>query len=184
MSQDLDSSITLRLATPSDIAAIVALVERAYRGDTSRLGWTTEADLLDGQRTDTEEITNLLADPSTRLIVAAERDSLLGHVLLRREKDTGYVGMLAVDPTRQGAGLGQGLLAEAERRAIAEFGLRRTRMTVISLRTELIAWYERHGYRRTLRREPFPYGNPRFGLPQRPDLEFLVLEHDLLPPEG
>ena len=84
--------------------------------------------------------------------------------------------MLAVKPARQTRGLGKALLAEAERRARGELGAARVRMTVIEQRTELIAWYERRGYRRTGATEPFPYGNPRFGLPKRPDLRFVVLE--------
>jgi len=173
------SDFELRRATPSDIPGIVRLVESAYRGESSRAGWTTEADLLGGQRTDAEEIAELLALPHVRSIVAVRPGSLDGHVLLRRDPDAGYVGMLAVAPELQGAGLGKRLLAEAERCTLTDFGLGRTRMTVISLREELIAWYERHGYHRTGRREPFPYDNPRFGLPKRPDLEFVVLEHAL-----
>ena len=50
------------------------------------------------------------------------------------------------------------------------------RMTVIDVRDELIAWYERRGYRRTGIRKPFPYGDTRFGVPRRDDLRFEVLE--------
>lgn len=171
--------IPLRFATIADCSAIVALVESAYRGESSRAGWTTEADLLDGQRTDMEEVTQLLTDPEARLIVADQGDQLLGNILLRREADSAYIGMLAVSPQLQAQGLGRQLLTRAEEVAVHTFGLHRAHMTVIAQRAALIAWYTRRGYVVTPERQPFPYGNPRFGLPRRPDLEFVVLEHTL-----
>jgi ribosomal protein S18 acetylase RimI-like enzyme len=170
---------TLRSATPSDCSAIVALVESAYRGEASRAGWTTEADLLDGQRTDPEEVSSLMANPEARLIVAERGGQLVGNVLVRREGDSAYIGMLAVAPQLQADGLGRRLLTHAEEVAITTFGLHHAHMTVIVQREALIAWYVRRGYVVTPHREPFPYGNPRFGLPQRPDLEFVVLTHAL-----
>jgi ribosomal protein S18 acetylase RimI-like enzyme len=164
-----------RYATPADCAAIVALVESAYRGGSSRAGWTTEADLLGGQRTDADEIAAILAEPHARLLLALDGGEILGCVLLRREREGAYLGMLAVRPQLQGGGLGKRLLGEAEARARSDLGATRIRMTVIEQRKELIAWYERRGYANTGRTEPFPYGNPRFGLPKRDDLRFVVL---------
>ena len=105
---------------------------------------------------------------------------LLGCVLLRREAAGAYIGMLAVRPFLQATGIGKRLLAEAENRARMEFAATRARMTVIEQRQELIAWYIRRGFLVTTRTEPFPYGNPRFGLPRRADLRFLVLEKALV----
>ncbi len=172
--------LEFRCATSADAADVVGLVESAYRGDASRAGWTTEADLLDGQRTDAEELAGILADPDARLLLAARGHEIVGCVLLRREAVTGaYIGMLAVRPFLQALGIGKRLLAEAEKRARAEFGTKRSRMTVIEQRQDLIAWYVRRGYRVTTRTEPFPYGNPRFGSPRRADLRFVVLEKTL-----
>jgi len=168
--------VRYRDAVPADIPALVALVESAYRGESSRVGWTTEADLLGGQRTDAEDIAALLGDAAARILLAVEAEDVVGCVLLRREPGGAYLGMLAVKPALQTRGLGKALLAEAEGRARGELGAARVRMTVIEQRTELIAWYERRGYRRTGATEAFPYGNPRFGLPKRPDLRFVVLE--------
>jgi GNAT superfamily N-acetyltransferase len=167
-------------ATIGDASSIVALIESAYRGETSRAGWTTEADLLEGQRTDLEEVTRLIADPSSVIILATSGEDLLGCVLVQDEGPCAYIGMLAIRPDLQARGLGRQLLAEAERCARARFHAMRTRMTVIVQREELIQWYERRGYFRTPHRLPFPYGNTRFGLPTRPDLEFLVLEKQLV----
>lgn len=163
-------------ATAADVPAIVALIERAYRGDASRAGWTTEADLLDGQRTDADEVAALVARPDARLVLAHDGDALVGSVLVAGGGAAGYLGMFAIEPGRQGGGLGRAVLAEAERVLRDDLGCTRARMTVIVQRAELIAWYERRGWRLTGEREPFPYGQPRFGLPRRPDLEFAVLD--------
>jgi ribosomal protein S18 acetylase RimI-like enzyme len=132
--------------------------------------------LLDGQRTDEAEIDEILANSKARLVLSGSSEQLLGCVLVRNDAEGAYVGMLAVNPRVQAGGLGRGLLAEAERIARAEFQAKLARMTVIVQRQDLIGWYVRRGYVVTAHREPFPYGNPRFGLPRRPDLEFVVLE--------
>ena len=172
-----------RSATAADADGVVALVESAYRGDTSRVGWTTEADLLGGQRTDREEVDSLLARADVSLILASARepraqapDQLVGCVCVRFEADArAIIGMFAVRPELQGAGLGSALLGEAERVA-RERGVRSAEMTVLEQRPELLAWYGRRGYLPTGETEPFPYDNPRFGLPRRKDLRFSVLE--------
>ena len=169
-------TLTFRDAAPADAAAIVALVDRAFRGDASREGWTTEADLLDGQRTDNSAVLEMIAAARDTLLLAHRDGTLVSSLLLRDKGDgSAYVGMLAVEPALQGHGVGRALLAEAERRALA-FGASTMRMTVIAQRTELVAWYERLGYRRTGEREPFPYGQPRFGVPKRDDLYFVVMK--------
>lgn len=171
-----ESPMEFRVAGPGDASSIVTLVESAYRGAVSRAGWTTEADILDGQRTDLEEVSTILLDQSCRIVLAHSGGALFGTVMVRNEAEAAYVGMLAIRPDCQARGLGRQLLEQAERLAAETFSANKTEMTVIIQREELIRWYERRGYRRTERREPFPYGNPRFGLPKRPDLEFIVLE--------
>ncbi|KAB7771978.1 GNAT family N-acetyltransferase [Xanthomonas maliensis] len=170
---------TFRTATVEDIDALVALVTSAYRGDTSRVGWTTEADFLDGARIDPEVLRqDLLRDRS--LVLLVEQDGQLracAHIA--DDHGAGYFGMFAVDPTAQGSGLGKLLLAEAERIVHGVWGLPVMRMTVIDIRHELVAFYERRGYRRTGILKPFPYGDARFGIPLRDDLRFEVLEKPL-----
>lgn len=175
----MPSPTVFRVATPADVAAIVALVESAYRGDSGRRGWTTESDLLDGQRTDADEVAALIADPAARMLLAERDGQLLASCLIQRQGEAAYFGMFAVDPVRQGGGLGKAVLAEAERVATTQWQCRTMRMTVIVQRTELIAWYERRGYRRTGQFQPFPYGDPRFGLPRRDDLRFELWVKDL-----
>ena len=168
-----------RNAAPADIDALVALVTCAYRGDASRAGWTTEADLLDGNRIDPDVLRADLERPRSRVLLAEGHDGLQACAHVAEEDGAGYFGMFAVRPGLQGGGLGTRLLAECERIACEEWQLPVMRMTVIDVREELIAYYERRGYRRTGRFKPFPYGDARFGLPKRDDLRFEVLEKSL-----
>ncbi|MFR9725620.1 GNAT family N-acetyltransferase [Streptomyces sp. MS19] len=174
--------LTFRDATESDVPALVALVESAYRGDASRAGWTTEADILEGQRTDPDGVREILRDPDSLVLAVEDGGALTACCHIQRRAADGpgeaaaaYFGMFAVRPGLQGAGLGRAVLAEAERRAAAGWGVARMEMQVISVRDDLIAWYERRGYVRTGRTSPFPYGDERFGLPLRADLEFELL---------
>jgi ribosomal protein S18 acetylase RimI-like enzyme len=168
-----------RAAGDDDLDAVVALVTSAYRGDASRVGWTTEADLLDGERIDRAVLRDDMHQPRSRILLAEAEGRLLACAHVADIEGSGYFGMFAVRPELQGAGLGKRVLAEAERIAREEWALPRMRMTVIDVRDELIAWYARRGYRRTGIFKPFPYGDLRFGVPKRDDLRFEVLEKDL-----
>jgi ribosomal protein S18 acetylase RimI-like enzyme len=172
--------IGYRDAVPEDVPVLVPLVESAYRGDASRAGWTTEADILQGQRTDAEGVAAVITDPRSRLMVVERDGDLVACCQLEHRGEAAYFGMFAVRPELQGAGLGKRIIAEAERRVRELWGVREMHMTVISVREELIAWYERRGYRRTGRTTPFPYGDERFGVPQRDDLEFELLVKPLV----
>ena len=166
-----------RDAVLDDVDAIVAMVESAYRGDASRQGWTTEADMLDGQRTDADSVRALIQKEGSR-VVLAERDGELvacAH-LDRHDGDACGFGMFSVRPQLQGRGIGNALIRECERLARTEWRCRVVDMSVIRQREDLIPFYERRGYRRTGATRPFPYGNARFGQPRRQDLEFIVLE--------
>ena len=174
------TDIVVRDAGTADIPALHRLIESAYRGEASRAGWTTEADLLDGQRTDPDDLAGILADPSQALLTAWRDGELLGCVLIAdRGEGTGYFGMLSVSPTLQGGGLGRRLVEAAHAALAARFGARRVRISVFPQRETLIAWYRRLGYELTGETLPFPYGDPRFGLPLRDDLHFIVMERSL-----
>lgn len=170
----------LEPTTSVDLAAVHALIESAYRGDSARAGWTHEADLLDGQRTDLTELEGMLADENKQLLVLRNGEMLVACVALTDIGDgLSYLGMLTVHPERQAGGVGRLMLAAAEEHAATRFAAATVEMTVIAQRQELIAWYIRRGYRVTGERRPFPHGNDRFGLPRTNDLEFVVLEKRL-----
>ncbi|MEV6398193.1 GNAT family N-acetyltransferase [Streptomyces sp. NPDC051907] len=171
--------LSYRDAVEADVQALVPLIDSAYRGDASRTGWTTEADLLEGQRTDPEGVLAVIAAPGSRLLLVEQGGETVACCQLEHRGEAAYFGMFAVRPELQGAGLGRQIIAEAERRARETWGVREMHMTVISVRDELIAWYERRGYRRTGKLSPFPYGDERFGVPQRADLAFELLVKEL-----
>jgi ribosomal protein S18 acetylase RimI-like enzyme len=164
-------------ASPPDAPAINHLVNSAYRGDGSRQGWTTEADLLDGTRIDEAAVRQLVARPDTTVLTYREGSEILGCVELRTDGGKLYLGMLTVKPNTQGKGIGKKLMAAADEHA-RSLGITTIFMTVISVRTELIEWYVRHGYRLTGERKPFVVPDSRWGIPKQP-LEFVVLEKQL-----
>jgi N-acetylglutamate synthase-like GNAT family acetyltransferase len=145
MSIATPSATTFRAATTADTDAIVALVESAYRGDVSRKGWTTEADMLDGQRTDVSGVDALIRKSGSRVLLIERDGELLACSHVEKQGDATYFGMFSVRPDQQGGGLGKAMLAEAERIARDEWACREMQMTVISIRDELIEWYERRG---------------------------------------
>lgn len=170
------TELTFRPATLADIDALVLLVTSAYRGDASKQGWTTEADMLDGQRIDPGVLRKDIERERSLVIIAEREAQLLACAHVAEENGAGYFGMFSVQPGLQGGGVGKLLLAETERIARDEWRLPAMRMTVIDIRDELIAFYERRGYRRTGITKPFPYGDERFGIPKRDDLRFEILE--------
>ena len=173
------STLRFRMATPADLESIVVLVTSAYRGESSKAGWTTEADFLDGNRIDREVLAQDIVRPRSRVLVAERDGTMLACAHVCEEHGAGYFGMFSVQPTLQGGGVGKAVLAEAERIVREEWALPAMRMTVIDIREELIAFYERRGYARTGIKKPFPYGDARFGIPRRDDLRFEVLEKAL-----
>jgi len=167
-------------AVADDAPAIHALVESAYRGDAARRGWTHEADLLGGQRTDVAAIAAIIASRDARILVARGDAGPMASVVVERKSDTVvYLGMLAVDPARQTGGLGKTMIAAAEAVGRDVFAATTMEMTVIERRTELIAYYRRRGFEPTGERRPFPYDDPAFGIPKSRDLDFIVLAKPL-----
>ncbi|TFU00379.1 GNAT family N-acetyltransferase [Polymorphobacter arshaanensis] len=164
-------------AADSDIPAVAALMNRAYRGESS--GWSSETSFISGDRTSEALLrADLAAEPAAVLLkwVDGPGAGFDGSVWLQPVAgNVWYLGSLAVDPHRQNDGLGRRILAAAEDWARARDATR-IRMTVVNVRETLIAFYGRCGYAPTGATEPFPYGDDRFGKPLRDDLAFVILE--------
>ena len=165
--------VTVRTALAVDLPRLHPVIERAYRGDSARQGWTHEADLLSGERIDFDALKGHFDDPLQRLLVAERDGAIVGCVsLTQHDGGRAYLGLLCVDPDCQAGGIGKAIIAAAERVARADMGAERIEMTVISSRKELIAFYERRDFRRTGEMRPFP-------IPVDPPLEMVVLEKAL-----
>ena len=170
-------------ATIENAEEIAMLVNSAYRGDSSRQGWTTEADFLDGQRTSAEQIRQILNDPRQALLILRSpgNSAIDGCVALENtdRPATCYLGMLTVKPGVQARGIGRFLLEAAEKFAAKNWNCGNVILGVIQIRESLIAWYERRGYKKTGETKPFPYGDEQFGIPKRDDLYFVFLEKSI-----
>ena len=176
---ELISGRVIRQAMQADAPHAAALINSAYRGEVSRQGWTTEVDLLQGKRTDEAELLALLEEPDGALLVCVENDLLLATVHLQHRHGTAWLGMLAVKPDVQGQGIGRNLMRYAENYARMQWRCTRIRMSVVTLRTELIAYYERRGYRRTGELEVFPV-NAGLWTPKVEGLQLEILEKRLV----
>lgn len=174
----MNIDISISKVTPSDISELVILVNSAYRGDSSKKGWTTEADLLDGVRIDYDTLLEQVNHPNQIILKAKDgSQKIIGCVSLQEKKGKFYLGMLTVQPDIQATGIGKNLLAAAEDYAKSK-NVDCIEMTVISIRQELIAWYQRRGYKLTGEKRAFPT-DPKFGI-QKQDLEFVVLEKKIV----
>jgi len=164
-------------ATIEDISALEKLLNSAYRGEDSKKGWTSEADLLQGElRTDGETLRRLMQTPGAVFLKYVNQQSIEGCVFLQKLESKLYLGMLSVSPLIQAKGIGKQLMFEAEEYARSQ-NCSVIFMKVISIREELVAWYERKGYHKTGKTEPFPRDD-RFGVPTQ-TLEFIIMEKEI-----
>jgi ribosomal protein S18 acetylase RimI-like enzyme len=165
-------------ATPDDAADIARLVNSAYRGDSSRQGWTTEADLLEGDRINADQVREQILADESLILLCMQNEELSGCVHLQKTQDAAYLGLFVVKPGQQGQGIGKQFMHAAETLAQQLWNVQTIWMTVITLRSELIAYYERRGYRRTGEIKPFPSEISKEVM-LVPDLHFEVLEKRL-----
>ena len=166
---------TIRRSTADDLADLHPMVERAYRGDAARLGWTHEADYIEGPRTSVAALAAVIADPNQAILLACGAAGPEGCVQVTDNRDgSAGIGLLSVEPARQASGLGRRLLAAAEAEALHR-GAQRVQMSVVGIRDTLIAYYERRGYRQTGERRPFGYPGVIGGA----TLDFVILEKPL-----
>jgi ribosomal protein S18 acetylase RimI-like enzyme len=170
---------SLSICSLTEVEEVSGLVNAAYRGEGGQAGWTSEIGMVDGRRTTATALRDELASSNAAIVLLRQEQRLLACI--RTEQSAASdgtilcnIGLLAVQPGEQDRGLGRALLRHAEDLGRAR-GAHLARMTVVSARAILIAWYERQGYERTGETEPFPYEDARFGNPRHPNLEFVVL---------
>ena len=168
----------ITIATLQDVSDLNKLINSGYRGEYSKKGWTTEANILEGSRTNEAELAEIIATTKNTLLKFTENNQIIGCVLLVEKEQQLYLGMLTVSPELQNSGIGKKLLQQAEVHA-QTVGLPKIVMTVISVRTELIDWYKRHGYVDTGAREAFPVSDIHISIIEQP-LEFMVLEKKIV----
>lgn len=173
--------VVYRRAVASDSENLVELIRSAYRGEVSRSGWTSEADFVEGDRIDTDQVLSMIESDDSCLLVLERAEEIVGccHLQNRGEGNT-YFGTFSVRPTLQGEGLGDHLLSEAEREASAAYGAAELEIAVLGQQKKLIEWYERRGFRRTGDTQPFPT-DEKFARPLREGLYFVILKKDLGP---
>ena len=147
----------LRPLRPADAAEMHRLVNDWEVAKTlARVPFPYPRDLADEWIASTAE--RIAAGEAYHLAIARrEDDVLVGCALIQKDGEGSYFGMFAIEPALQIAGLGKALLAKCERAARDLWAAKWMSMVVISVREELIAWYERRGYVRTGHREPFPF---------------------------
>ncbi len=173
------SGVSIRRARPADADVLVDLIRSAYRGEDSRAGWTSEADLVEGERISRDQVLAMITRNGSLLLTAGQDGAIVACCQLQDQgAGLAYFGTFAVSPQAQGAGLGRQVMTEAEHQAAAAFGATRLEMTVLAQQDKLIAYYERRGFRRTGETRPFP-ADPRYARPLRDDLHFVVLEKTL-----
>lgn len=171
--------LTFSFAHHTETEAVAALINSAYRGDVSRLGWTTEADLLEGRRIDNAGVLHLLDKPDSLLVLAKQGKNVLGSLHLHAVGQKVEFSLFAVNPQKQGSGIGKKLLQQAEQTALETWQIQHFTMSVISCRHELIAFYQRRGYQLTGEFKPFPV-NSALWMQKVEQLQLAVMEKTLI----
>lgn len=167
-------TMCIKKAIIADTEELTKLVNSAYRGESSKTGWTSEAHLLDDTRIDDLEMFSYLQDNRITILKYLDDNEVIkGCVYLEPKEGKLYLGMLTVSPLVQAQGIGRQLLEAAEKHAKKNH-LAAIFMTVITSRYELIAWYGRRGFNATGEMRPFPV-HEKFGIKKQP-LELMVME--------
>lgn len=148
-------SVSFRNAIQSDTPVLFSLINSAYRGDSARSGWTNEADLVGGLRVTEEEISSIISTPDQSFLLALYGEEIVGCVHLKFILGEVQINMLTIHPEKQNQKIGASLFSEIERLARLSAKSAMT-LSVIHVRKELIAYYERKGFVLTGQSEPFP----------------------------
>lgn len=163
------------VAKEGDIQEISNLINLTYSGYSGKKGWTTEADLLSGQKVTPKAIGEILSNPNKKILVSRGNKLLLGCVFLEKRDKSIYLSALTVNPNFQRKNIGSKLLSSSETFSSLFWKIYNIEMTVLNQRHELLEWYKKRGYKDFGLRLPFPYWNKEMGIPKIGGLEFVVL---------
>lgn len=166
---------TFRTASKSDAEAIAQLVNSAYRPETGAAGWTHESDLVSGKRATVNQVAEIMVKPDSIILVGLKGSEIRACVHIEKDGNNCHIGMLAVNPMLQGAGVGKKMLAYAEWYASEYYLSEKYIMVVVSSRSELIAFYLRRGYKQTGSAIDYPL-SAGAGTPKHADLKIETLE--------
>ena len=169
---------SFRTANNAEVEAIATLVNGAYRPESGVIGWTHESDLVAGSRTSAAQILETLSRHHSVILVGLNNEAIVACAHVEKNGNSSHIGMLAVNPIFQGAGVGKLMLAEAEKYASSVFGSEKFVMVVVSERTELISFYLRRGYQKTGLVLDYPI-SAGVGIPKNPEMKIEALEKRL-----
>lgn len=155
----MQESMTFSSAEPRDTSALVSLVNRAYSPQPEAAGWVGDRAFQPGDRTDDAEVSAMLADPATVVLVGSRGGVVTSCVALTRRTGSAYLGLFAVDPDRQGGGAGRQTMEAAESHVRNRWGVVNVDIHVMDHHAALMAWYQRLGYASTGERKPFTDGS-------------------------
>ncbi|CAK0834629.1 unnamed protein product [Prorocentrum cordatum] len=176
--------VEVRRARKDQAGEITEVVNWAYRGkyEGGDAGaWTTERDIIGGIRTTELDVLEVIAScdrsgPRTEILQVATGTSgaVIGTIHAKRvAPGVVELGLFAVDPDFQSEGVGSHLVKTAEKHAYWKMDAKVAVMYVLTVRTELLSWYGRLGYKATAERVPFPPPEAGVGVPRQPGLEFV-----------
>ena len=161
----------IRLASKADVQQLTMLINTAYR---TRGGWTTEEGMIQGDRIQEKQLYDLLNLENFQLFVLEIDNKLLGCIGVSLGQQVAEIESFAVAPAEQNSGYGKQLLDFAESHIFEIFKKKVIQMSVLNVRIELLAYYQRRGYQLTEKIEAYPLGQ-NVGEPLIP-LHLLILE--------
>ena len=167
-------TMEIRLATLSDSPEIVSLVNTAYRSKEVQ-GWTSEAEIIEGDRINLEQVKALIETKKSFLFLAFDQRKLIGCIHIQLEKNLGHISLLTTHPKIQNLGLGKRLLQFSEDYCFEHYHINAFELSVLSTRKELIEFYERRGYIFTGKVDSYPV-DEQVGKPLSSEIQVLYFK--------
>ena len=153
--------ISIRDANANDAVAIARLVNTAF---------LVEQFFIERDRTNPEVVRGMMK--KGKFLLAEDEQGMVGSIYMELRGERGYFGMLSIEPSRQGMGVGH-RLAEAAEKYFRDAGCKWSDLIIVNVRTELLALYGRWGYKET---GTAPYDDPT---PTKIPVHFILMSKPL-----